>query len=88
MQTKFSTNEAIKKCSDCKHEIINCYRTDQQGNTIRLPDNYKPLMSETSMCLEPVVTGRSCDVVSGDYRGKFKDNPFIECPFYEKRRWK
>jgi hypothetical protein len=85
MQAEFSINEALRKCRDCKHEVINRYKKDDQGNTIRLPENYKPLISECGICLEPVVVGSSCDVVSQDYRGMFKDHIFNGCPFFEKK---
>ena len=85
MQTKFSIDEALRKFSDCKHEVVSCYKKDDQGNTIRLPENYKPLTSENGICLEPIVTGISCDVVSQDYRMIFKDGSFNGCPFFEKK---
>lgn len=85
MQTRFSTDEALRKCRNCKHEVINCYKTDDQGNTVRLPENYKPLISERGICLEPVTIGASCDFVRQDNRAIFKDYLFKGCPFFEKK---
>ena len=81
----FSIDEALRNCRDCKHEVINCYKEDDQGNTIRLPENYRPLPSENGICLEPIVIGSSCDVVSQDYRGMFKDHLFDGYPFFERK---
>jgi hypothetical protein len=82
---RFSIDQALRKCRDCKHEVINRYKKDDEGNTIRLPENYKPLMPESGFCLEPIVVGISCDVVSHDYRGMFKGHLFNGCPFFEKK---
>jgi hypothetical protein len=81
----FSIDGALKNCRDCKHEVINCYKEDDKGNTIRLPENYKPLTSESGIFLEPVTIGSSCDVVSKDYRRMSKDHTFSGCPFFEKK---
>jgi hypothetical protein len=85
MHTRFSVDQTLRKCRDCKHEVINRYIRDEQGNTIRLPENYKPLISESGFRLEPIVVGNSCDVVSFDYRGMAKDHLFNGCPFFEKK---
>lgn len=80
-----SIERALRKCRVCKHEVINCYKKDEQGNTIRLPENYQPPKDKTGLYLEPIVIGSSCDVVSQDYRGILKDHIFNGCPFFEKK---
>ena len=80
-----SIESALGKCRVCKHEVINCYKKDEQGNTIRLPENYQPPKDKNGLYLEPVVMGSSCDVISQNYRGIFKDHIFNGCPFFEKK---
>jgi hypothetical protein len=85
LETLGPSDRALRKCRDCKHEVINRYKEDGQGNTMRLPENCKHLISESDLCLEPTAVGISCDAVSQDYRGVLKDHLFNGCPFFEKK---